>query len=90
MRAGWCHCRVVALTTMLTQRHPHGPRTHLAAQIRHRGLKTVALSYFGGIGLDLVLTVLARDDQPDAGRRSAAKRHRRRRVRISLLGSRTC
>jgi hypothetical protein len=87
MRAGRCHRRVVALTTMLTQRHPHRPHTtHLAAQIRHRGLKTVALSYFGGIGLDLMLTCLAPNDQPD-GAGSVPERHRLGRAGIFKSGT---
>jgi hypothetical protein len=38
---------------------------------------TVPGSHLGGIRLDLMLTVLAPNDEPDAGSGSATQRHRR-------------
>ena len=57
--------------------------------IGHRRFGAVPLGHFAGVGLDLVLTVLAPDDQPDAGGGSIAERHRRagRRQRFGKGGA---
>jgi hypothetical protein len=45
--------------------------------IEHWGPGVVPGSYLGGVGLDLMLAILAPHDQPDAGGSSVAERHRR-------------
>jgi hypothetical protein len=45
--------------------------------IRHSRFATVPLGHLRGIGLDLVLTVLAPNDEPELGSGSVAERHRR-------------
>ena len=60
---------------MLTRRQPHKAAHKPRGPIRHGGLGTVSLRLFGGIGLDLMLAVLAPNDQPDAGGGSVAERH---------------
>jgi hypothetical protein len=47
------------------------------APIEHRGCHAISLGHLAGVGLDLVLTVLAPHDQPDAGGGSVAECHRR-------------
>jgi hypothetical protein len=43
----------------------------------HRGCRAISLGHLGGVGLDLVLTVLAPNDEPELGSGGATQRHRR-------------
>jgi hypothetical protein len=45
--------------------------------IGHRRFGAVPLGHLGRVGLDLMPTILAPNDQPDAGGGSIAERHRR-------------
>jgi hypothetical protein len=47
------------------------------APIEHGRFGAVPSSHLGGIGLDLMLAILAPHDQPDLCRGSASERHRR-------------
>jgi hypothetical protein len=58
-----------------TRRAANTPAT-LSNRARAR-FGTVPSSHLGGIGLDLVLTALAANDEPDLGGGSVAERHRR-------------
>src|ERR1700719_4519367 len=48
-----------------------------AASVIHRRCRAVSLGHFAGVGLNLVTSILAPHDQPDAGGGSIAERHRR-------------
>jgi hypothetical protein len=64
-----------------SRHHIHLPAATLAADqplapIGHRGFGAVPSSRLCRVGLDLVLTVLAPDDEPHIGRRCGAERRR--------------
>src|SRR6516165_2333569 len=46
------------------------------APIENGGARAVSLRHLGGVGLNLMLTSFAPDDQPDLGRSGGAKGHR--------------
>jgi hypothetical protein len=52
-------------------------QTNRSRQSRTGRFGAVLSGHLGGVGLDLMLARLARDDQPDAGRGGDAECHRR-------------
>jgi hypothetical protein len=49
----------------------------LLTPIGHSSFGAVSLGHFAGVGLNLMLAILAPNDQPDLGGGSIAERHRR-------------
>jgi hypothetical protein len=50
------------------------------------GCRAISLGHLGGVGLDLVLTVLAPNDEPELGSGGATQRHRRAGLGFHLSG----
>ena len=58
------------------------------APIEHRRCGAVSLGHLDGVGLDLVLTILAPDDKAELGSGGATQRHRRARFEVFKIDRR--